>query len=528
MSIVLAALLALTGILNNPPEDLLSLGNTELILKTLKIDQSEKALIDLIGGLQSQEKIDEAKLKAAVKLLREGDAKERRDAKKVLTEAGRDALPFFEKYVDDKDPEVSETAKNIIKNSDVAAKQSASSGLTPEVLKLLALRRLTELKSSKALPAVKLLIKDADSDISREAARAAAILEGKKPARAKRGEATAKALQLIPQNSGFAFALDMTEPEKIMTITDYLKEALKVKLPVPGMNAEMITAEFNKTLPGILMMIGNPQIDAVSLALSDKLGVDNASSWGGLIIKGSYNLKKVKKSLSMQMEVREIDGQKYFAQKWGPSLLPLDSSTLIISFGDNSSNHMSHFIKQLAVKKIPEKFSKLKTLSKSRLTGLGDLTKEQRELMKAELTTELQRVQGRQGPESEVQIAMINVGLLFTEMSDITVNLEKENLNLSASFSEEKKAKEMTEKMKEADTKLRSLIETAGGGMMAQFVDTKNPFTVCSSEEKVIKIQIKSSLISSLPLLMFMGRPVPVNPPQAGPERVIEKKPADQ
>jgi hypothetical protein len=531
MSAMLMSLLILTGILNNPPEDLLSLGNTEKIMTTLKIDQSEIALINILGGIKSEKKMDTAKLEAAIKMLREGKTKERREAKKVLNDAGREALPFFEKYVNDSDPEVSQTAKNIIKESKVTTKQDASAGLTADVLKMLAIRRLTELKSKPALFAIKELVNSPDYGVAREAKRAEAILEGRKAERLKRAEASLKALQLIPQNAGSVAVLDTTEPPKSMSLTDYLKQAMKV--PIPGMNAEMISGQFNQFLPRLMTMIGNPQIDAIAMAMSDNIGVDENSAWGGFIFIGSYDLKKMKRTLGMQMEIREFGGKKYYALRRGPSICPVDENTLIISMGPGKAEHMAHFIKQLAIKKVPEKFADLKDTSGSRLMAMGELSKEQRKVMKAELQQELQSVQNRQGPETEVQVALINVAILFTDTSKLKAVYDKKVITITGMLPDENKATKMADAVKTADEKLRKLIETAGGGMMAQFIDTKKAFAGGRSEGKKIQLQINSGFLNTGMLSMFFLNNMDAGPAQVQPriveeKQAIEKRPAEK
>lgn len=212
---------ALSGFIQNPPEDLLSLTETKTVLTQLNVDQSEDALIGLLSG-NTAPKADSTVLDKAVKLLREGNFKERKNAKKTLNAAGEEHKAYFQKLATDSDPEVSETAKSILKKSSAKKQAAKKLGMTDDILQLLAIRRLAELKSSKALEAISALKGSQNKDIAMEAERAMAVLKGLKPKRHKRNQGTQKLLKMLPRESGFIAALDLTEPTKKSKLADYL------------------------------------------------------------------------------------------------------------------------------------------------------------------------------------------------------------------------------------------------------------------------------------------------------------------
>jgi hypothetical protein len=489
----------ITGVVDNPPEDLLSLGQTETILTTLKIDQSEDALIRLLGG-QSKVKLDTTKLVAAVKMLREGKAKDRREAKKTLNAASADALPFFQKLLKDSDPEISETAKKIIMKSKQAEMRAKQSGMTDEVLKMLAIRRLTELKSEKAISAIEQLTNHKDKDLVREAKRAVSYLKGIKPQRLKRTIASKQALILIPADTGFAAVLDATEPGKAQTLKDYLETILKIN--IPGMNADMIVGQFHQFLPNVLTMVGNPQVDAVVLAVSSDIGVERNSGWAGFIFKGKYNLDKIKNTLQMSFEKRELDGHVYYSDKWGPSFCPVNDSTLIMSFGPSENNHMAPFLKALKNKEVPEKFNFLKDTSTKRLVAMGDLSKKQREVLSNEIKRDLERVAGRNGPETEAQKAFLKVGALLAETSSFKASYENKIVTIKGVLPNEEKAKKIVMALKDADEKMRLMLKNAPIPFIAQIIDTEKALAKGSSDGKNVTLKIKGNLLN-MPLIFM-------------------------
>ena len=502
LSALLFSFAVLTGAVENPPEDLLSLGSTEKILTTLNVNQDEASLINILGGVTSKKKFDSAKLESAVKMLREGNSKDRRKAKQILNDAGPEALQFIKKLAKDSDPEVSETAKNIIKKRNMAAKAAQESGVTESTLKLLAIRRLTQLKSTKAVEAIKPLLSNKDKDIVREARRAIAILEGNKPSRAKRSEATSKVLELIPEKSGFAAVFDATEPNKSMTLGDYVKAMLKVD--IPGMNADMITGQFDQFLPSLLTMVGNPQVDAVSMAVADDVGVERNSGWVGFIFSGSYDSAKMKKTLAMEFEPREVDGHKFFADKWGPSVYPVNDNLLIMSAGPNKVNHMAPFIKKLSNKGMPEKFNFLKETSKIRLKAMGDFSKEQREVMREELKKEMEWAGKRNGPDSEAQMAMIELALGLSHATDLKAVYEKEVVTFTGEMANDEKTKKFLKTVEVADEKMRAMMANAPIPMIGQLFDNKKALSKGSADGKKFTVKVKADFMNMASIMPFM------------------------
>lgn len=516
-------LAALTGFIQNPPEDLLSLAETKTVLAELKIEQSEESLISLISG-NSAPKSDTSGLDKAVKLLREGNFKERKSAKKVLNAAGEEYKAYFQKLAKDSDPEVSETAKAVLKNFSAKTAAAKKMGMTDDVLKILAIRRLTELKSTRALDAIQVLKSSENKDIAMEAERASAILQGKKPKRHSRNEGTQKLLKMLPRQTGFVAALDLTEPTKDSKLSDYLGAMKKI----PGMELGMVTGMFNKSLPNILQKVGNPQIDAVVFVSSAELGVDNESSWVGFIGIGRYNSEKIKAFLKEEnMKPAKAHGIEYWSDRWGPSICPLNDEIFFLSFGDNNSNHMSKLLANVKSETIPESAKNISTY-KNRLVASGKLSKKQKEILKKEVKQELARMEGRNRQGIEAEKAMMELALLCASSESFTGKYEDKVISIKAEMENEESAKKMVSSITSADTEIRATLKQIPFPIFQAF-NMEKRFSKSEISGKTVTLKIKGEMLdmmSMMPMMMF-SKMQAIDRPMHAPEIQVDFEEAE-
>ncbi|MCM8528850.1 MAG: hypothetical protein NE327_20170 [Lentisphaeraceae bacterium] len=493
---------AITGVIQNPPEDLLSLTDTGEVLTLLKVEQSEDSLISLISSTRTSKGATED-LDKAVKLLREGNFKARKKAKKILNEAGEEYREYFVKLAKDPDPEVSETAKAILEKYANKKKAAKQLGMTDDVLKVLAIRRLTEMKSTKALETLKILKKSTNKDISWEAERALAIIQGTKPKRASRVEATQKLLKMIPKEVGFIAALDITEPAKKTKLSDYLNEIQKA----PGIDMAMITGMFHKAIPGVVQKVGNPQLDSVVFVTSRELGVDSKTSWIGFIGSGRYNSKKVKDFLTAEgMEQKNAKGFDYWAERWGPSICPVSDELLVISFGDRGSEHMSKMLSGLKEGEASAEAGNINT-KENRLVAAGALSQKQKEIMKVEITRELERRAGRNRHGAEAEKAMLELALLCTSSKHFKGKFEENVLIVKAEMDNEEKARKMSVAIENADHEIRMAFKEFPLPAFRAF-NLEKRFTRSEVKGTTVTLKVKQEMIdllTTLPFMMMMG-----------------------
>ena len=498
-SFIAIILAAITGVIDNPPEDLLSLSDTKTVLTQLKVDQSEDNLISLLSS-NTAPKADTSEFDKAVKQLREGNSKARRAAKAVLKAAGEEHKAYFQKLASDSDPEVSETAKNILKNF-AAKKQAAKQmGMTDDVLKILAIRRLTELKSSKALEIVKALKASKNKDIVIEAERASALLQGNKAKRHSRNQATQKLLKMIPENIGFVAALDLTEPSKSPKLTDYLAPMKKV----PGMDMAMITGMFHKSVPMLIQKVGNPQIDSIVFVSSEDLGIDSKSSWVGFIGMGKYNSQKMKDLLANEgMEAKKANGLDYWAERWGPSICPVNDEVIVLSFGDNNSNHMEKMLANIKGSKVPAA-AKNSSTANSRLIASGKLSKKQKEMMKREIQNELNRLEGRNGRRGvQVEKALMELGLLCTSADSFVGKYADKVVIIKAEMDNEENAKKMVTAIDVADKEIRTALKEVPFPVFQAF-NMEKRFSKAEANGKTVTLKVKGEMLEMMTMMPFM------------------------
>ena len=127
-----------------------------------------------------------------------------------------------------------------------------------------------------------------------------------------------------------------------------------------------------------------------------------------------------------------------------------------------------------------------------------------------------------------MQIALINVALLFSDMTAVKTVLDKE-ITITGNFSKDEEAAKMAKAVTKADLEIRKIFETQGGGMLAQFMDTKKPFSTSSSDGKSFSVKFKADFLSTGMLTLFMAndvRPVDAAPPGIVEEKVEEAAPA--
>ena len=145
---------------------------------------------------------------------------------------------------------------------------------------------------------------------------------------------------------------------------------------------------------------------------------------------------------------------------------------------------------------------------------MGDLTKEQSEMMKAELKTVLERLNERQGPQIEVERTLANAALLFADMTAVKAAYNKKVISITGNFSDEAKAGEMVEAVTKADIEVRKIFEMAGAGIKAQFIDTKKPFVTAESSGKKFTAKFKSGFLNTGFLSFIMMGKVSDGPPR--------------
>lgn len=446
------------------PEDFLSLVSSKEILVSMKQDVSEDSLIRNIS-LGQVVKV-ETNLKAvneAVEMLRTGNGKQRRAARKVLKDNVANIEDLLKKLSNDDDPEVSELAEELLKQ--VADKKAEVKKVANQegAVKILSVRTLANMKSQKAIPALQALTKNADLSLAYEARRALAVIKGSNIKRLVASEAIADSLKLLPEQATIVAAYDLTPKDKTVDILGLFEEIAKLN-PQVGPMKDMMLEEIMKGFPQAVNAVGSVRIDTITLGVSETAG--NSSEWpAALIFKGWYDVDRVAASLTQngRNQEFEVDGAegKLIEDRNDAAFWLKDENTFIIIFqarGDVQSlarNYISSIKSKNTAAKKWAALPKMLTEKKSRLVALGNLSESQTALYKKEMTKELERMKGRnQDPDNIAGVSFMTLILNAMENEGMSAFAGVSEVKLELQIKDEKRAKLVLDQVEDFSQKL--------------------------------------------------------------------------
>ena len=256
------------GLVKAPPRDLASLLSPRAALAEMKAPADEDSLLALLGGA--------AGVKDLAKMTRDlgSDAyKDRKRAAAALLSAGPAALPYLKKAGGSDDPEVRLTARELMAKLE---KRGGREGQTDRAYakRLFAIRALQQMKSRKAIPALRRLCKDADATLADAARRALADLEGGKPTRPSGLETLKEVRRRLPADIAAVAFADLTRNAGWASLRERVDASPKTP-GFPSLKPALEKAE--REVLGLVSRAGNIRIDSVTVTLSKSASLRSAT-----------------------------------------------------------------------------------------------------------------------------------------------------------------------------------------------------------------------------------------------------------
>ncbi|MEN9360522.1 MAG: hypothetical protein RL095_2057 [Verrucomicrobiota bacterium] len=285
---ILMNVAVMTGLMQSPPRDLMSICSAEQVLEVWGQDAAPDALTALLEGRQRAPeglKFDVVDLE---KRLREGSPKERRKARAELLGAGEAARPLLIRLAAEADPELAEPARQQLAQLQVLeARKKAEKA--PD-LRPWAARRLGELRFQAARPVLEKLSRGEDSTLARESAAALRGMEGL-PERQVRSDLPRLA-RALPPGICFGFAAELRRGASGKCMAERLSEIPEDKAP-PSISP--ISPKLARQISRAVDRIGNFELHAVAFSVFYDDVSKTASS--RLLLQGCFDVKRCQQHL---------------------------------------------------------------------------------------------------------------------------------------------------------------------------------------------------------------------------------------
>jgi len=368
MSMFLIMLVCSGGVLDNalqtPPGDLASLLTPTGVLESLQTPMDEDALIEITSQGRVEAPGMDAIRKAA-KDLGAADFRTRKAARDTLREAGPLATELLQEAAKSDDPEVRLSAQELLRDMAGKAQARDRGGDSDYVKRLFAIRALGDMKSQKAVPALKLAVKDTDATI-RDAARSAlAAIAGKPLPRPDARKLLASMATRLPHNLSLVAMLDLTSGAKPITlgkVFEMMTEAAGQQPAQPRMPfgrgiERMLNQMQPRSYTGLRRLIGtagNMRVDAVTMIISDNWSFedeDNPTAYIAWIFQGLCSPERLTATLTMNTRLQKRalpGGQTVLYDRHDFGICILDANAVIWAIGPGAEClYMDRIVKEL-------------------------------------------------------------------------------------------------------------------------------------------------------------------------------------
>ena len=284
LAILISFTLSFSALSSN--NDLLNVIPSETILKSMNITSNESTLISNITS-NKLNKPDSNKVLQAIASIRTGNYQERKTAREFLMTHVLHIEKQLKTMSQDDDPEISETANNLLKLYTHRKRQLNNQEKTKAIVKILSVRSLANRQSKNALPYLEQLKSSPDQSLAYEVKRAISIIEKKALTLPSIKNNIDDSLSLIPENTSYISSFDFSSPE-----SSSLHNCLTSFLNKQKNNTEAMK-KLLKDLPETINKLGSIRIDFITFALSDT-ATKKQEKWSTtLVIKGQYDTERL-------------------------------------------------------------------------------------------------------------------------------------------------------------------------------------------------------------------------------------------
>ncbi len=315
---ILMNIAVLTGLMQSPPKDLMSVCTPEQVLEVWGQDASPAALQAFLEGRKLAPEALKFDAAALEKRLREGNPKERRQARAELIEAGESGRALLTRLAGDADPELAEPArKQLAQFNANEAKRKAEKA--PD-LRPWAVRRLGQVRFQAARPVLEKLAKSDDLPLARECAAALRALDVKPDPAVKLD--LPRLARALPPEISFGMAVDLHRGASEKSLEERLAVIPKDKAPGLGELSPFLARQISRAVD----QVGNVEIHAAALSMT----VDEVKnqSGGRLLVQGWFDLTRCRALIPQEAARCQVGGRE-FVQPDGKSALHLSESLLL-------------------------------------------------------------------------------------------------------------------------------------------------------------------------------------------------------
>ena len=402
----------LTTSVETPPEDFISLFNIEKTLVKQGLKADKKQLIALLEK-ETSDVLVEPNFEQLIKALASNQFKVRRQAQKSLIAAGGVAAPYLQQATKSSDPEVSVSAREILKKISTNNKTVARKKQSNYLNTLLAVKFLEQRKCKAALAVLGKLQNSSFVTIRAAARQAVARIGGEGYNRPSGKKSLKKIASHLPEKIGFAVFLDFESGSKSQSIDTLLKSIDFSEITKYGGDKnplKMIGPKLDQGMLFALLKVGNVRIDAAAMIISNNAGERKSreTQYMSWVIKGLYETVLWESLMQdTNMEKSQIGDHLVYGRRRAPNFCFYDKHTMVISLGPKSG-HIA-----LTKKALDGRARELNKLFKpalamfdkqtTRFAGAGYFSEGQKVVINKEIDRERNRLLKRaQNPQNKV------------------------------------------------------------------------------------------------------------------------------
>jgi hypothetical protein len=313
--------------------DAVSFLDSQAFWKQAGVEATADSMLQVLSPKAEAEPADAS---AWIAKLGDGDAAVRRDARNKLLELGPAVRPQLEKHAEAEDPEVAQTVRELLTLLNPAVKPS------DEIMRLMAIRELGQLKASNAEPLLTKLASSPDAFEAAYAKAALALIRGEPApepvdARAKLD----KDLMRLPGNSALML--------RTAAVGDADWNEILKMMAMMGVPADVDTLRRQATpkLVEMLKKSGNFRLDGLGVSM------DVEGRTGAVAIRGLCDARRLgallAEALGQELQTEEIDGATVYAMQ-NARLTAIGNELLVLGFAENGAFAMDQALAALTGK----------------------------------------------------------------------------------------------------------------------------------------------------------------------------------
>lgn len=512
-----ASVMLYAAVLEAPPRDFVSLIAPGAALERLGMNTDAPFLIAFLKGEKARPKPDAGLAKAVRDLGAAAFAMRKRAAKRLLA-AGDAARPYLDKAAKSDDPEVSVTARSLLKRLDEARRPSVA--VEGEfVRRIYAIRRLAALKSKAAVPVLTTIAKGGDIVLADLAKDALAVIAGRKPPRPSGLKLAGRLAALAPEKCALVALVDFARGATDTSAWERMQKMMNAfGGGAAGAFPDRMRARIEGQVLGAIQKLGNLRLDAAAVYQPNSL--TGPRRWPVIVVaKGAYDPERLRKALVAEavFNERKETGAVVVSDAGGRFAVCLkDAGTAVLVFGGGDKvtrTAMTAWLQRLGKPsgkvRNPLAKSALAALRKptARLVAVGRPTKADRKRMRKEVDDAARQPRRDCGPLTPLLETALRAADALAEMDRFSgTATTKLGVDAEVACADAKRAKNAAAALTELDKQLRGVLDEQNFGPFGRMgIDTKKPFWTAAAKGAVLSFSASLKSLRSLPALMFIG-----------------------